>query len=160
MQRSALACIYLVNLGTDKIHFRTSSDPRKLRRELGCEIPSKGECEYAEPERIEQKMQETLKSVVPSMPLFREAEFPLPPLPPPLVLTAGVAQAFASLGQTAVLSPLQKGFLALDMRGDLEVMARAFPLTIHERIAPGTDPNNPSRVCEAIHKQIQNIKGT
>ena len=71
-----------------------------------------------------------------------------------------MAQAFASLGQTAVLSPLQKGFLALDMRGDLEVMARAFPLTIHERIAPGTDPNNPSRVCEAIHKQIQNIKGT
>ena len=33
-------------------------------------------------------------------------------------------------------------------------MARAFPLTIHERIAPGTDPNNPSGVCEAIHKQI------
>ena len=30
---SALACIHLVNLGTDKTHFRTFSDPRELRRE-------------------------------------------------------------------------------------------------------------------------------
>ena len=82
MQGNAHAYIYLVNLGADKIHFRTSSDPRKLRRESGCEIPSKGECEYAEPERIELKRLEALKSVIPSVPLFREAEFPLPPLPP------------------------------------------------------------------------------
>ena len=30
----------------------------------------------------------------------------------------------------------------------------AFPVTIHERIAPGTDPNNPNGVYEAVHKQI------
>ena len=30
----------------------------------------------------------------------------------------------------------------------------AFPVTIHKRIAPGTDPNNPNGVCEAVHKQI------
>ena len=117
-----------------------------------CETPSEGGLEYTEPKGVEQ-------AAVPFRLCLRK-EFPLPPLPPPLVLTAGAAQAFASLGQTAVLSLLQKGFLALDRRGDLEVMARAFPLTIHERIAPGTDPNNPSGVCEAIHKQIQNIKGT
>ena len=117
-----------------------------------CETPSEGGLEYTEPKGVEQ-------AAVPFCLCLRK-EFPLPPLPPPLVLTAGAAQAFASLGQTAVLSPLQKGFLALDRRGDLEVMARAFPLTIRERIAPGTDPNNPSGVCEAIHKQIQNIKGT
>ena len=29
---SALACIHLVSLGTDKTHFRTFPDPRKLRR--------------------------------------------------------------------------------------------------------------------------------
>ena len=29
-----------------------------------------------------------------------------------------------------------------------------FPVTIHERIAPGTDPNNPNGVYEAVHKQI------
>ena len=36
----------------------------------------------------------------------------------------------------------------------------ALPLTIYEWMAPGTDPNNPSGVYEALHKQIQNIKGT
>ena len=130
MQRSAHACIYLVNLGTDKIHFRTSSDPRKLRRELGCEIPSKGECEYAEPERIEQKMQETLKCVVPSVPLFREAEFPLPPLPPPLVLTARATQAFPSLQQKAILSPLWKDIWWARRECDLETITMIFPVTI------------------------------
>ena len=30
----------------------------------------------------------------------------------------------------------------------------ALPVTIHERIAPGTDPNNPNGVYEAVHKQI------
>ena len=30
----------------------------------------------------------------------------------------------------------------------------AFPVTIHKRIAPGTDPNNPNGVCEAVHKPI------
>ena len=31
----------------------------------------------------------------------------------------------------------------------------AFPVTIHKRIAPGTDPNNPNGVCEAVHKQLK-----
>ena len=30
----------------------------------------------------------------------------------------------------------------------------AFPVTIHKRIAPGTDPNNPNGVYETVHKQI------
>ena len=30
----------------------------------------------------------------------------------------------------------------------------AFPVTIHEWIAPGTDPNNLDGVHEAIHRQI------
>ena len=30
----------------------------------------------------------------------------------------------------------------------------AFPVTIHERIPPGTDPNNANGVYEAVHKQI------
>ena len=42
-------------------------------------------------------MQEALKSVVPSVPLFREAEFPLPLLHPPPVLTAGATQALGDL---------------------------------------------------------------
>ena len=51
---SALACVYLVNLGTDKIHFRTSSDPRKLKRNKDePETPSKGGPEYAEVEGVE-----------------------------------------------------------------------------------------------------------
>ena len=53
-------------------------------------------------------MQEALKAAVPSASLFREDEFPLPPLTPLPVLTTGAAQAFPSLQQTTVLSPLQK----------------------------------------------------
>ena len=117
-----------------------------------CETPSEGGPEYTEPKGVEQ-------AAVPFRLCLRK-EFPLPPLPPPLVLTAGAAQAFASLGQTAVLSPLQKGICWTQQEGDLDSMTMAFPVIIHEWIAPGTDPNNPSRVCEAIHKQIQNIKGT
>ena len=30
----------------------------------------------------------------------------------------------------------------------------AFPVTNHERIVPGTDPNNPNGVYKAVHKQI------
>ena len=62
-----------------------------------CETPSKGGPDYAEPQGIEQKMQEALKAAAPSASLFREDEFPLPPLPPPPVLTTGAAQAFPSL---------------------------------------------------------------
>ena len=29
-----------------------------------------------------------------------------------------------------------------------------FPMTIHEWVAPGTDPNNPNGVYETVHKQI------
>lgn len=66
------------------------------------ETPSEGGPEYTEPEGVEQ-------AAFPPVPLLKKEEFPLPPLPPPLVLTSGAAQAFPSLGQTAVLSPLQKG---------------------------------------------------
>ena len=62
-----------------------------------CETPSKGGPDYAEPQGIEQKMQEALKAAVPSASLFREDEFPLPPLTPLPVLTTGAAQAFPSL---------------------------------------------------------------
>ena len=33
-------------------------------------------------------------------------------------------------------------------------MTMAFPVIIHEWIAPGTDPNNPNGVYEAVHKQV------
>ena len=62
-----------------------------------CETPSKGGPEYAEPEGVEQKMQEALRAAGPSSSLFREDGFPLPPLPPPPLLTTGAAQAFPSL---------------------------------------------------------------
>ena len=41
-------------------------------------------------------------------------------------------------------------------------MTTAFPETIHEQIAPGTEPNNPKGVYEAVHKQVplQNTEGT
>ena len=55
-----------------------------------CETPSEGGLEYTEPKGVEQ-------AAVPFCLCLRK-EFPLPPLPPPLVLTAGAAQAFASLG--------------------------------------------------------------
>lgn len=89
-------------MDTDKIYFRTSSDPRKLRRkgEDDGENPSKGECENAKAEGIEEKTQEALKATVPSAHLFGEDEFALPPLPPLPVLTAGVTQTFPSLPQT------------------------------------------------------------
>ena len=67
-----------------------------------CETPSEGGPEYTEPEGVEQ-------AALPSVPLLKKEESPLPPLPPPPVLTAGAAQAFPSLGQIAVPSPLQKG---------------------------------------------------
>lgn len=72
MQGSALACICLVNLDTDKIYFRTSSDPRKLRgSEDEGETPLKGKREYAKPEGREQKTWEALKATVPSALLGR-----------------------------------------------------------------------------------------
>ena len=112
------------------------------------EIPSEGGPENAEPKGVEQKTQEALKTAVPSVPLFEKDQFP----PPPPALTAGAAQAFPSLQQTAVLSPLQKGACWTRQEGDLEAMIMAFLVTIHERIATGTDPNNPTGVCEAIHR--------
>ena len=39
--------------------------------------------------------------------------------------------------------------------GDLEAVTMAFPVTIHERIAPGTDLNNPNGMYEAVHRQIR-----
>ena len=85
--------------------------------------------------------------------MFGEDEFPLPSLPPSSGLTAREAQAFPSLQQTAVLSPLQKGICQTRQEGDLEAMTMAFPVTtIRGRIAPGTDPNNnnPNGVYEAV----------
>ena len=66
-------------------------------REDEGENPSKGEPENANPKGIEEKTQEALKATVPSAHLFGEDEFPLPPLPPPPVLTAGVTRVFSSL---------------------------------------------------------------
>ena len=109
---------------------------------------------YAEPKGVERKTQEAFKAAVPSAPLFGEDEFPLPSLPPSPGLTAGEAQAFPSLQQTAVLSPLQKGICWTQQEGDLDSMTMAFPVIIHEWIAPGTDPNNPNGVYEAVPKQI------
>ena len=95
------------------------------------ETRSKGEPD-AKPEGIEQKTHEALKAAVPSAPFFQENEFPLPPLPPAPVLTAGVTQVFPSLSWTAVLSPLQKGICQTSQEGDLEAMTMTFPMTIHE----------------------------
>ena len=119
-----------------------------------CETPSEGGPKYAEPKGVERKTQEAFKAAVPSAPLFGEDEFPLPSLPPSPGLTAGEAQAFPSLQQTAVLSPLQKGICWTQQEGDLDSMTMAFPVIIHEWIAPGTDPNNPNGVYEAVPKQI------
>ena len=45
---SALACIHLVNLGTDKTHFRTFQTPDNSEgSEDECETPSKRRSEYA-----------------------------------------------------------------------------------------------------------------
>ena len=33
-------------------------------------------------------------------------------------------------------------------------MTMAFAVTIHEWIIPGTEPNNPKGVYEAVHKQV------
>ena len=72
LQGSALACIYLVNLDTEKIYFRNSSDSRKFRgSEDEWESPSEGRPEYPKPAGIEQKTQEALKSTVPSVLLQR-----------------------------------------------------------------------------------------
>ena len=79
----------------------------------------------------------------------------MPPLPPSPGLTAVEAQAFPSLQQTAVLLPLQKGICRTRQEGDLEAMTMAFPVTTtHGRTPPGTDPNNPNGVYEAMHRQI------
>ena len=112
-----------------------------------CETPSEGGPKYAEPKGVERKTQEAFKATVPSAPLFGEDEFPLPSLPPSPGLTAGEAQAFPSLQQTAVLLPLQKGICQTRQKGDLEAMTMAFPVTIHQRIAPATDSNNPNGLC-------------
>ena len=117
-----------------------------------CETPSEGGPKYAEPKWVEQKTQEVLKTAVPSAPWFGEDEFLLPPLPPSPGLTTGEAQAFPSLKQTAVLSPLQKGICWIQQEGDFNSMTMAFPEIIHEWIVPGTDPNNPTGVYEAVHR--------
>ena len=36
----------------------------------------------------------------------------------------------------------------------MKAMTMTFPVTKHEWIAPGTDPNNPNGVYEVVHKQI------
>ena len=65
---------------------------------------------------------------------------------------AGVTQAFPSLPRTMVLSPLQKGIWWARLEGDLEAMTMTFPMTVHEQVAPGKDPNNPNGVYEAVHR--------
>ena len=36
----------------------------------------------------------------------------------------------------------------------MDAMTMAFAVTIHEWIIPGTEPNNPKGVYEAVHKQV------
>ena len=53
---------------------------------------------------------------------------------------------------TPYLSSTLKGILQAPKEGDLEAFPTAFPVTIHERVAPGVHPNNPNGVYEAIHE--------
>ena len=53
---------------------------------------------------------------------------------------------------TPHLSSIQKGILQEQGERDLEAFGIAFPVAIHERVAPGVDPNNPNGVCEAVQE--------
>ena len=48
------------------------------------------------------------------------------------------------------LSSIQKGILQAQREGNLEAFHTAFPVTIHEGITPGVDPNKPNGVYEAV----------
>ena len=53
---------------------------------------------------------------------------------------------------TPHLSSIQKGILQAQREGDLEAFCTTFPMTIHERVALGVDPNNPNGVYEAVRE--------
>ena len=50
------------------------------------------------------------------------------------------------------LSSIQKGILQEQGERALEAFCVAFPMAIHERIAPGVEPNNPNGVYEAVQE--------
>ena len=76
-------------------------------------------------------------------------EFFLRFLPSPSTAFAGNIFSPESM-PTPHLSSIQKGILQEQGEKDLEAFCIAFPVTIHERIAPGVDPNNPNGVSEAV----------
>ena len=104
-----------------------------------CETPSEGGPEYTEPEGVE-------PAADPSVPLFKKGICSASASSPScLNCWSGSSFCFFRTDSSSVTHP-ERFCGSLDRRGDLEVMAMAFPLTIHERIASGTDPNNPSGV--------------
>lgn len=79
--------------------------------------------------------------------------FPPPapvPFPPPLILEF-VGGAIAKRPPAPTLSPLQMGIRRAVKEGDLEALHVAFPVTVHERGAPGVDPQNLNGICKAVH---------
>ncbi|XP_070102381.1 endogenous retrovirus group K member 9 Gag polyprotein-like [Equus caballus] len=77
---------------------------------------------------------------------------PLPPvsLPPPLI-PEFVGCAIAKHPPAPTLSPSQMGIRQAVKEGDLEALPMAFSVTVHERVAPGVDPENPDGMYEVIH---------
>ena len=53
---------------------------------------------------------------------------------------------------TPYLSSIHKGLLQAQRVGNLEAFCTAFPVTIHERVTPGVNPNNPNGVYEAVRE--------
>ena len=74
---------------------------------------------------------------------------PHPPLPQP----ASGENIFSRESMpTPHLSSIHKGILQAQREGDLEAFCTTSPMTIHESIALGVDPNNPNGVYEVIYE--------
>ena len=78
--------------------------------------------------------------------------------PPPSHCSPSLPPAFAGnifSGEpmpTPHLSSIQKGILQAQREGDLEAFCTTFPMTIHESVALGVDPNNRNGVYEAVRE--------
>ncbi|OWJ99162.1 hypothetical protein Celaphus_00009843, partial [Cervus elaphus hippelaphus] len=116
-----------------------------------------------------------LQNLLPCLSRRMMKEFFFPLLPSPSTAFAGNIFSPESM-PTPHLSSIQKGILQEQGERDLEAFRIAFPVSIHERIAPGVDPNNPNgvykagpkesytefiaRLQEAIHRQGINAEAT
>lgn len=77
----------------------------------------------------------------------------MPPLPPSSGLTDGESVFFLLINRQQFLFVYPERYLS-DLIEVTDAMTMAFPVTIHEQIAPGTEPNNLKGYGEAVHKHV------